>query len=402
MRLVVSWLRIRGPKTTSDVLIGLRFNVDCTEAEANYGVNENLGVIPPPNEDYDDDDDGFSRDRGRRRQRLFSEEEEQPRSGIRQQQINAQETEYEDEYDYGDDDIFVEYDDDNDYGDEDLDAFIRENLEEEEYTEEEEPVHDVIKQLEDAVREVEQEEQVRSDVDDDDDEVRQRPQQKSNNGRRAQFNNINGRRRKNKNKNNRRRPTTTITTTSTTTPASSSSSSQGIHAGTAASAISGGNSLDGGILDPPVTTLRPRLATLQLEPNQSFQESRQEPPPGFEEVLRANVDHQEEDTSTTTEFKRPRQERKQNERRRRKKKNKRRRKQQQQQQQNQQQFRVRDPLSSPDQIVDIVHYDATLPDGISDDYNDGVPLLFADPFVEVREPDSPNRLYDAPPLGRKR
>ena len=50
--------------------------------------------------------------------------------------------------------------------------------------------------------------------------------------------------------------------------------------------------------------------------------------------------------------------------------------------------------NNPD-IVDIVEYDTTLGD---DDVND-VPILFADPFSDIREPDGPNRLYEAPQFG---
>ncbi len=49
----------------------------------------------------------------------------------------------------------------------------------------------------------------------------------------------------------------------------------------------------------------------------------------------------------------------------------------------------------PQDQVNIVSYDATL----GDDDDGDVPVLFADPFEDVREPQSPNRLYDVP-VGR--
>ncbi len=47
--------------------------------------------------------------------------------------------------------------------------------------------------------------------------------------------------------------------------------------------------------------------------------------------------------------------------------------------------------------MNIVSYDATL----GDDDDDDVPVLFADPFEDVRPPKSPNRLYEVP-AGRRR
>ena len=70
------------------------------------------------------------------------------------------------------------------------------------------------------------------------------------------------------------------------------------------------------------------------------------------------------------------------------------------------------PFLPPSQTVDIVTYDATLgeddDDDIGGDHNSsgavdaapGVPLLFADPFKDIRPPDSPNRLYEIPDFGR--
>ncbi len=52
----------------------------------------------------------------------------------------------------------------------------------------------------------------------------------------------------------------------------------------------------------------------------------------------------------------------------------------------------------PETGVNIVMYDATL----DDDDDEDVPILFADPFSDIRPPQSPNRLYEAPPPGKRR